>query len=277
MGLKYSFEFFPAKTPELHGRLHAAATRLAALEPAFFSVTYGAGGSTQNATLDTVTKIQHDTHIPVAAHLTCVGADRLKINDLAHEYWQAGIHRLVALRGDMPGHMGEYVPHPGGYAYAAELVAGLIDLHPFDISVAAYPEGHPQAPSPTFDRENLRRKLDAGAHRAITQFCLDTDAYLRFRDACAGMGITKPVVPGVLLMTNFAQTVRFAGLCGTAVPKSFVQLFDGADTATAAQLGTLFAMRQCEILVREGFEELHFYTLNKSESAEAVLRVLQSL
>lgn len=276
MRLKFSFEFFPAKTPELQGRLYTAAARLAALKPTFFSVTYGAGGSTQNATLETVTKIQHDTHIPVAAHLTCVGADKLSINVLAQQYWQAGIHRLVALRGDMPGHAGEYIPHQGGYAYAADLVAGLVDLHPFDISVAAYPEGHPQAPSQAFDLENLRRKLDAGAHRAITQFCMDTDAYLRFREACVGAGITKPVVPGVLLITNFTQTVRFAGLCGTTIPAAVARLFEGADAATAAHMGTLFAMRQCQILLEEGFEEIHFYTLNKSEGAEALLRFLQS-
>lgn len=269
--LTISFEFFPAKTPETHAKLVQAASQLAVFKPDYISVTYGAGGSTQAATLETCRAIQEKTAAPVAAHLTCVGASRDEIDTVARTLWNNGVKRIVALRGDMPGHSGEYTPRADGYAYALDLVSGLRALHPFDISVAAYPETHPQAPSASFDLDNLRRKLDAGADRAITQFCFDTDAYLRFRDRCVRHGITKPIVPGIVLVNNFAQSRKFAALCGTAIPDRVYGLLDGiTDPVQAAMIGASFGIEQCEHLRRNGINQFHLYTLNRADIASAV-------
>jgi methylenetetrahydrofolate reductase (NADPH) len=266
-----SFEFFPAKTPETQEKLMQAAIQLGVFNPEYISVTYGAGGSTQGLTLQTFRQIQEKTGIPVAAHLTCVGANRDEIDTVARTLWDSGIKRIVALRGDVPGHSGDYTPRADGYAYAVDLVSGLRALHPFDISVAAYPETHPQAPSASFDIDYLRRKFDAGADRAITQFCFDTDAYLRFRDRCALQGITKPIVPGIVLVNNFAQSRKFAALCGTAIPDRVYGLLDGiTDPVQAAMIGASFGIEQCEHLRRNGINQFHFYTLNRADIASAV-------
>ncbi|AIB11433.1 5,10-methylenetetrahydrofolate reductase [Azospirillum argentinense] len=275
-----SFEFFPPKTEKMEQSLWQAIQRLAPLGPSFVSVTYGAGGSTRERTHNTVTRIQKETGIPAAAHFTCVGATREEIDAIARTYWDAGIRHLVALRGDPPetegGVGGRYVPHPGGYAYAADLVAGMRKVADFEISVAAYPESHPEAPSAQFDLDNLKRKVDAGATRAITQFFFDNDAYFRFLDRCAAAGITVPIVPGILPITNFARAVEFAGKCGAAMPKRFAETFEGldADPETRQLVAATMAAEQCQALQAQGIKDFHFYTLNRSDLTVAICRML---
>ncbi|GAA4252031.1 methylenetetrahydrofolate reductase [NAD(P)H] [Azospirillum formosense] len=275
-----SFEFFPPKTEKMEQSLWQAIQRLAPLSPSFVSVTYGAGGSTRERTHNTVTRIQKETGIPAAAHFTCVGATREEIDAIARTYWDAGIRHLVALRGDPPetegGVGGRYVPHPGGYAYAADLVAGMKKVADFEISVAAYPEAHPEAPSAQFDLDNLKRKVDAGATRAITQFFFDNDAYFRFLDRCAAAGITVPIVPGILPITNFARAVEFAGKCGAAMPQRFAETFEGldADPETRQLVAATMAAEQCQALQAQGIKEFHFYTLNRSDLTVAICRML---
>lgn len=275
-----SFEFFPPKTEKMEQSLWQAIQRLAPLGPSFVSVTYGAGGSTRERTHNTVTRIQKETGIPAAAHFTCVGATREEIDAIARTYWDAGIRHLVALRGDPPetegGVGGRYVPHPGGYAYAADLVAGMRKVADFEISVAAYPESHPEAPSAQFDLDNLKRKVDAGATRAITQFFFDNDAYFRFLDRCAAAGITVPIVPGILPITNFARAVEFAGKCGAAMPKRFAETFEGLDSdpETRQLVAATMAAEQCQALQAQGIRDFHFYTLNRSDLTVAICRML---
>ncbi|UKJ72477.1 methylenetetrahydrofolate reductase [NAD(P)H] [Azospirillum brasilense] len=275
-----SFEFFPPKTEKMEQSLWQAIQRLAPLAPSFVSVTYGAGGSTRERTHNTVTRIQKETGIPAAAHFTCVGATREEIDAIARTYWDAGIRHLVALRGDPPetegGVGGRYVPHPGGYAYAADLVAGMKKVADFEISVAAYPECHPEAPSAQFDLDNLKRKVDAGATRAITQFFFDNDAYFRFLDRCAAAGITVPIVPGILPITNFARAVEFAGKCGAAMPQRFAETFEGLDSdpETRQLVAATMAAEQCQALQAQGIKEFHFYTLNRSDLTVAICRML---
>ncbi|AWJ85027.1 methylenetetrahydrofolate reductase [NAD(P)H] [Azospirillum sp. TSH58] len=275
-----SFEFFPPKTEKMEQSLWQAIQRLAPLGPSFVSVTYGAGGSTRERTHNTVTRIQKETGIPAAAHFTCVGATREEIDAIARTYWDAGIRHLVALRGDPPetegGVGGRYVPHPGGYAYAADLVAGMKKVADFEISVAAYPESHPEAPSAQFDLDNLKRKVDAGATRAITQFFFYNDAYFRFLDRCAAAGITVPIVPGILPITNFARAVEFAGKCGAAMPQRFAETFEGldADPETRQLVAATMAAEQCQALQAQGIRDFHFYTLNRSELTLAICRML---
>ncbi|ALJ35512.1 methylenetetrahydrofolate reductase [NAD(P)H] [Azospirillum brasilense] len=275
-----SFEFFPPKTEKMEQSLWQAIQRLAPLGPSFVSVTYGAGGSTRERTHNTVTRIQKETGIPAAAHFTCVGATREEIDAIARTYWDAGIRHLVALRGDPPetegGVGGRYVPHPGGYAYAADLVAGMKKVADFEISVAAYPEAHPEAPSAQFDLDNLKRKVDAGATRAITQFFFDNDAYFRFLDRCAAAGITVPIVPGILPITNFARAVEFAGKCGAAMPQRFAETFEGLDSdpETRQLVAATMAAEQCQALQAQGIKEFHFYTLNRSDLTMAICRML---
>lgn len=275
-----SFEFFPPKTEKMEQSLWQAIQRLAPLGPSFVSVTYGAGGSTRERTHNTVTRIQKETGIAAAAHFTCVGATRDEIDAIARTYWDAGIRHLVALRGDPPetdGGVGaRYVPHPGGYAYAADLVEGMRKVADFEISVAAYPETHPEAPSAQFDLDNLKRKVDAGATRAITQFFFDNDAYFRFLDRCAAAGITVPIVPGILPITNFARAVEFAGKCGASMPKRLAETFDGldADPETRQLVAATVAAEQCQALQARGIEDFHFYTLNRSDLTVAICRML---
>jgi methylenetetrahydrofolate reductase (NADPH) len=279
-----SFEFFPPKTEKMEQSLWQAVLRLAPLAPDFVSVTYGAGGSTRERTHATVARIQRDTGVTAAAHLTCVGASREEINTIARSYWDAGIRHIVALRGDPPAAAdgsgglggGGYQPHPGGYAYAADLVAGLRTVADFEISVAAYPEGHPEAISPEADLDNLKRKIDAGASRAISQFFFDTDKFLRFLDRAGRAGITVPIIPGILPITNFTRTVDMAGKCGASIPAWFADAFDGLDQdpETRQMVAASVAARQCQQLQRHGVHDFHFYTLNRAELTVAICHML---
>lgn len=277
---RVSFEFFPPKTAEAEAKLFEVARRLAPLQPAFVSVTYGAGGSTRERTHATVRRIRTELGLAPAAHLTCVAATRAEVDAVARDYWANGIRHIVALRGDPSetagGIAGTYVPHPGGYAYAADLVEGLKRIADFEISVAAYPETHPTAPSAAFDLDNLKRKLDAGASRAITQFFFEAETYLRFRDRCTAAGITAPIVPGILPVSNVAQALKFAAACGAKVPAWMAQLFDGLDDdpETRKLVAATVAAQLCLKLRAEGVDEFHFYTLNRAELTSAVCRML---
>lgn len=274
--VQVSFEFFPPKTPEMEAVLWQAIGKLAPLKPRFVSVTYGADGSTRDRTHRIVSRIVSETGLVSAPHLTCVGAARSEIQDVARLYRDEGIRHIVALRGDPPQGATRYDPHPGGYAYAADLVHGLREVADFDISVAAYPEGHPEAPDADFDLENLRRKLEAGASRAITQFFYDTDNFLRFRDRCAARGITAPIVPGILPITRFRQMLNFANRAGATVPRWLHDRFDGLDDdlETQRMLGVSIAIDQVATLRRNGISEFHFYTLNRAELTYAICRAL---
>jgi methylenetetrahydrofolate reductase (NADPH) len=282
---RVSFEFFPPKTPEMEERLWEVIKRLEPLAPRFVSVTYGAGGSTRERTHATVRRIRQETALEPAAHLTCVAATREEIDRVAHDYWQAGIRHIVALRGDPPnGPIGGgpaadadgYAPHPGGYAYAADLVAGLKRVADFEISVAAYPETHPSARSPDHDLDNLKAKLDAGASRAITQFFFDVDLYLRFRDRAHTAGIRVPIVPGILPVTNFAQLKRMASGCGASIPDWMAGHFDGldGDPDTRRLVAASLAAEQCRRLHANGVHEFHFYTLNRADLIVAICHLL---
>jgi len=266
-----SFEFFPPTTEKMEQALWESVTALAQLEPRFVSVTYGADGSTRDRTHRIVRRIQEETALVCAPHLTCVGASRSEILDLARGYREEGIEQLVALRGDPPKGSGIYAPRPDGFAYAADLVAGLMELGTFDISVAAYPETHPEAPSADFDLENLKRKLDAGASRAITQFFFDVDVFLRFRDRCAACGIGAPIVPGILPIVNFERMLGFAAMCGASVPDWLHERFAGVDGTTAREsLARDIAVEQTHSLQEAGVNEFHFYTLNRAHLTVAV-------
>ena len=277
---RVSFEFFPPKTPEMEERLWSVVKRLEPLAPRFVSVTYGAGGSTRERTHATVRRIRQETILEPAAHLTCVGATREEIDAVARDYWDAGIRHIVALRGDPPGGLAadtdSYTPHPGGYAYAADLVAGLKRVGDFEISVAAYPETHPTARSPGHDLDNLKAKLDAGASRAITQFFFDVDVFLRFRDRAAAAGIGVPIVPGILPVTNFTQLKRMAASCGAAIPAWMASHFDGLDDDpdTRRLVAASLAAEQCRRLHANGVHEFHFYTLNRADLIVAICHLL---
>jgi len=271
-----SFEFFPPHSEKMETMMWESIDRLAALEPSFVSVTYGADGSTRERTHNAVERIMRDTDLTAAPHLTCIGASRGEIDDIAREYWDMGIRHLVALRGDTPKDAERYEPHPDGYAYASDLVEGLKKVADFDISVAAYPEVHPEAPSAEFDLDNLKRKLDAGASRAITQFFFDTDLFLDFRDRCAAAGIDAPVVPGILPITRFPQLEKFAAACGASVPDWLREWFAGLDddVRTCQMIAASVAINQVRRLQAEGISEFHFYTLNRSELAFAICHAL---
>ncbi|MGB5491385.1 MAG: methylenetetrahydrofolate reductase [Woeseiaceae bacterium] len=271
-----SFEFFPPTTEAMEATLWSSIERLAELDPAFVSVTYGADGSTRERTHAAVQRIISDTKLTPAPHLTCVGASRGEIDDIAREYWDMGVRHLVALRGDAPKGTDGYIPHADGYAYAADLVEGLKNIADFDISVAAYPEVHPEASSADFDLDNLKRKLDAGASRAITQFFFDADVFLKFRDGCAAAGIESSIVPGILPITRFPQLERFAKMCGASVPDWLRNRFDGLDDdeATRQMIAASVAIEQVRALENEGIEDFHFYTLNRSELTYAICHAL---
>jgi methylenetetrahydrofolate reductase (NADPH) len=273
---RLSFEFFPPKTAEMEARLWEVIKRLEPLAPRFVSVTYGAGGSTRERTHATVRRIRRETALEPAAHLTCVAASRAEITAVAEDYWQSGIRHIVALRGDPPAGTPHYAPHPEGFAYAADLVAGLKRVAGFEISVAAYPETHPEAASAERDLDNLKTKIDAGAARAITQYFFDVDLFLRFRDRAAAAGIAVPIVPGILPVTNYAQVKKFSTACGATIPFWMEGHFAGLDDDpdTRRLVATSIAAEQCRRLQANGVNEFHFYTLNRADLIVAICHLL---
>ena len=271
-----SFEFFPPKTEKMGKTLRESVDTLAPLAPRFFSVTYGAGGSTRERTHEQVVRINRETGIPAAAHLTCVNATREEVNDVARHYWESGIRHIVALRGDPPESESGYSPHPGGYANAVELIAGLKEVADFEISVAAYPEVHPDSPDAQADIANLKAKFDAGADRAITQFFFDPECFFRFRDKAAAAGIDAEIVPGVMPVMSFAAVQRMSDMCGTAIPHWMEGLFEGLDEKPAARqlVSATIAAELCRKLYAGGVRQFHFYTLNRAELSYAICHML---
>ncbi|MEZ5654797.1 MAG: methylenetetrahydrofolate reductase [Sphingobium sp.] len=271
-----SFEFFPPKTEKMEEILWQSIETLAPLGPKFVSVTYGAGGSTRERTHNTVARIARETAIPAAAHLTCVAASRSEIADVAHAYWEAGVRHIVALRGDPPEQGAKFQPHPDGYQSAAELVAGLKSLHDFEISVAAYPEVHPEADCAKSDLDNLKRKLDAGANRAITQFFFAPESYFRFVDQARAAGIDAEILPGIMPVTNFAGVKRMSAMCNTDVPAWMARLFEGLDDHPPARqlIAATIAAELCRKLYAGGVRNFHFYTLNRAELSYAICHLL---
>ena len=274
--IKVSFEFFPPKTDKMEEKLWHAIEKLEALNPEMVSVTYGAGGSTRERTHATVQRILKETTMTPAAHLTCVGASKAEIDGIAADYYESGVRHIVALRGDMPTIGKAYAPHLDGYKNAADLVGGLKAIGDFDISVAAYPEAHPDSPSLQADIDNLKRKIDAGANRAITQYFFDVDVYFRFMDRVLDAGITVPIVPGIMPVTNFRQAKIFSERCGMTVPSWMSQMFDGLDDEPEIrkQVAASIASEQCLRLYQEGVKEFHFYTLNRSNLTKTICHML---
>jgi methylenetetrahydrofolate reductase (NADPH) len=275
--LKVSFEFFPPKTEEMETTLWESVERLAPLEPSFVSVTYGAGGSTRERTHATVSRIVKETALKPAAHLTCVAATKDQVDDVIRDYWTAGVRHIVALRGDPVGGVGtKYESHPGGYEGSPELVAGIKAIGDFEVSVSAYPERHPESPSLDTDIDMLKRKVDAGATRAITQFFFDNDVYLRYLDRVRAAGITIPIVPGIVPVQNFKQTAGFAARTGASVPDWLARRFEGleSDPATRKLIAAAVAAEQALDLVDRGVTEFHFYTMNRADLVYAVCHLL---
>ncbi len=274
--IEVSFEFFPPKTEKMEEQLWDAVRTLEPLAPSFVSVTYGAGGSTRERTHATVARIQRETSLAAAAHLTCVEATKAEIDQVAEEYWAAGVRHIVALRGDPPASGAKFASHPGGYENAAALTAGLKRLHPFEISVAAYPECHPDSADMAADIDNLKAKFDAGATRAITQFFHEPETFFRYRDKVAAAGITAEIVPGIMPVTNFASVVRMSKMCGTEVPAWMARLFEGLEDHPAARqlIAATLAAELSRKLYAGGVKSLHFYTLNRAELAFAICHLL---
>lgn len=273
--IRVSFEYFPPKTAEAEEKLWETIDHLSPLSPSFMTVTYGAGGSTRDKTLAIATEMQIRTGLPIASHLTCVAASRDEIHAVARNLWDNNVRHIVALRGDMPGG-GVYVPHPSGYAYTSDLVEGLKKLAKFEVSVAAYPEKHPDAPSLDIDIDNLRKKLDAGADRAITQFFFEPHTYLQFLDKVRAKNIHNPIVPGILPIGSFSQVKKFAAQCGTHIPKHIAESFDGLDNdpKTSRMVGGIIAVEQCRVLYAMGIRDFHFYTMNKSDLVYGICHML---
>jgi methylenetetrahydrofolate reductase (NADPH) len=274
--LNVSFEFFPPKTEKMEEQLWSAIETLTPLAPKFVSVTYGAGGSTRERTHNTVARIAKETPLSAAAHLTCVAASKAEIDEVVDAYWQAGVRHIVALRGDPPEAGKHFEPHPDGYKGAAELVEGLRRRHPFEISVAAYPETHPDAASAQSDIDNLKRKLDAGASRAITQFFFEPETFFRFRDTVAAAGIDAEIIPGIMPVSNFAAVQRMSAMCNTDVPGWMGKLFEGLDDLPAARqlVSATLAAELCRKLYAGGVRDFHFYTLNRAELSYAICHLL---
>jgi methylenetetrahydrofolate reductase (NADPH) len=275
--IRYSFELFPPKTPEMEARLWDSVDRLSALNPAFVSVTYGAGGSTRERTLGIVEKLAQTTRLKPAGHITCVGATRTQVDDVLKRYWAAGVRSIVALRGDAPDGAGApYTPHPDGYAYASDLIAGARKIGAFDISVGCYPEVHPDAPHLDAEIENLKRKFDAGAARAITQFFFEPEHFFRFEDRARAAGITAPIVPGIMLQSNFKGLARMAKLCGAEVPARIAALYDGFDddVQTRDLITAQLVAEHCNKLREHGVSDFHFYTMNRASLSLATCRLL---
>jgi len=274
--LRVSFEFSPPSSAEMEDKLWQAIRRLAPLQPDFVSVTYGAGGSTRERTHRTVLRILRETNLTPAAHLTCVGAERAEIDAIAQQYWDEGVKHIVALRGDPPKGDDSFQIHPGGYAYAEDLVKGLGSVGDFDISVAGYPDVHPEASHADADMDFLKRKVDAGAHRVITQYFFEPETYLRFRDKAVAAGITVPIVAGIMPVTNFNQIQRFSAGCGAVVPAWLGQHFDGLDDdmATRRLVASAIVAEQCRQLIAADVHDFHFYTLNRAELTAGICHLL---
>lgn len=275
--LKVSFEFFPPKTEEMERTLWDSIERLAPLNPSFVSVTYGAGGSTRERTHATVARLVKETALKPAAHLTCVAATKDQVNEVIRDYWAAGVRHIVALRGDPAGGVGTpYESHPGGYEGSPELIAGIRAIGDFEVSVSAYPERHPESPSVDADIDMLKRKVDAGATRAITQFFFDNDVYLRYLDRVRDAGITIPVVPGIVPVQNFKQTAGFAARTGASVPDWLARRFEGLenDPATRKLIAAAVAAEQALDLVDRGITDFHFYTMNRADLVYAICHLL---
>ncbi|GAA0869407.1 methylenetetrahydrofolate reductase [NAD(P)H] [Brevundimonas basaltis] len=276
---RVSFEFFPPKSDEAEANLWKAVTRLAPLEPAFVSVTYGAGGSTRERTHRTVQRMLTETTLKPAAHLTCVEASRDEVDEVIRDYKAIGVNHIVALRGDPPGGAGiggAYTPRADGYANATELARAISRVGGFEITVGVYPEQHPESPSMVHDIEVLKAKVDAGATRAVSQFFFDIDAFLRFRDRVRAAGVTIPLIPGIMPVSNFAGLTRMCGACGASIPEWLKAHFDGLDDdpETRKLLAASVAAETCARLQEEGFADFHFYTLNRADLVYAICRVL---
>jgi methylenetetrahydrofolate reductase (NADPH) len=274
--IRVSFEFSPPRTDEAEEQLWRAIRRLEPLAPAFVSVTYGAGGSTRERTHATVKRIVQETSLSPAAHLTCVSSPRSEIDEIAKSYWDAGVRHIVALRGDMPDMSGPYTPHADGYTSTPEMIEGIRKIAPFEISVSCYPERHPDSPSRDHDLALLRKKIDAGASRAIAQFCFDSELIARMRDRAAAQGITAPIIPGMMPTTNFKGIVRMAQRCGARVPQWLTRLYEGLDNDLESRriIAAAVMAEQVAELHRLGFDQFHFYTLNQSDLTYASCRVL---
>ena len=280
--LNYSFEFFPPKTEKMKKNLWETVQKLKPLNPSFVSVTYGAGGTTRERTHSTVMRIKEETNLTPATHLTCVDASKEEINEIAQNYWNAGVRHIVALRGDSPknesGKHTNYIPHPTGYSNSTDLVKGLKKIADFEITVSAYPEKHPESKSIDFDLDILKRKIDAGATRAITQYFFDTDVYLRYVEKARKAGIKIPIVPGILPVTNFPQLVSFSKGCGTSIPSWMHHLFEDLDNRpmTTKLIAITIAVEQCRRLYNGGVRDFHFYTLNRAELTYTLCHMLGS-
>ena len=275
--MRVSFEFFPPKTDEMEVALWEAINRLAPLGPSFISVTYGAGGSTRERTHSTVARIVRETGIAPAAHLTCVDATRDEVGHVIRDYWDAGVRHIVALRGDPKGGIGsDYQAHPQGFQSSSELIRGIRDIADFEVSVSAYPEGHPESASLDADVDALKAKIDAGATRAITQFFFENEIYLRFLDRVRAQGITIPIVPGIVPVQNFKQQANFARRAGATVPQWLADRFEGLDNdpATRRLIAAAVAAEQVLDLVDHGVEDFHFYTMNRADLVFAICHLL---
>jgi methylenetetrahydrofolate reductase (NADPH) len=274
--IKVSFEFSPPKTPEAEEQLWRAIRRLEPLAPAFVSVTYGAGGSTRERTHATVKRVVEETSLSPAAHLTCVAAPRQEIDEIVRGYWDAGVRHIVALRGDMPDMSGAYTAHPQGYGSTPELIEGIRRIGDFEVSVSCYPERHPDSPSRDHDLALLRCKIDAGASRAIGQFCFDNELVARMRDRAAAQGISAPIIPGLMPTTNFKGIQRMAERCGARVPDWMSRIYDGLDSDVESRrtIAAAVMAEQVAELHRLGFDQFHFYTLNQSDLTYATCRLL---
>ncbi len=276
--IKVSFEFFPPKSEKMEARLWQAIRRLQSLNPQFVSVTYGAGGSTRERTHSTVARILNETSLRLAAHLTCVGATRGEVNEVIEDYKRLGVKQIVALRGDPEEGVGErYMAPNDGYQSSIELIEGISKIGGFDILVSAYPEQHPESPSRAADIDWLKRKVDAGATRAVTQFFFDNELFLRYLDEVRAAGITIPITPGIIPIANFQQVKKFATMAGASVPDWLGKRFEGLeneDMETRQMIAAAIGAEQVMELVDEGLQEVHFYTLNKAKLVYAICHLL---
>jgi methylenetetrahydrofolate reductase (NADPH) len=276
MSTDISFEFFPPRTPEASDRLWSVVERLKPLGPTFVSVTCGAGGSTREPTLETLRHIVEDSGLPAAGHLTCVSAPRDEVDDTIRDYWNVGVRHVVALRGDMPELGAPYIPHADGYASSPDLIRAIREIAPFEISVSAYPQRHPESASIEADIEMLKAKVDAGATRAITQFCFESDEFPRLRERMDKAGLDIPLVPGIMPTTNFTAIRRMAGRCGASIPGWLADRFAGLEDEPEARklIAGVIAAQQIEDLRNAGFDTFHLYTLNQGDVAIAICRLL---